>query len=181
MPQESASVPPVFDHAKELFFTSNRFLAKAVAFAGIPFSVYREYDKAYLDKHKVSTVKEAENRKLPGRENWIFERTPSLAIIVAAFDSENDSIDALVAEAKEIPFCEDAKAETKCREFVRAMRGNKLIDRALFSTTPFLRFWDDEDGTPRIRDTPKGKVAVWPGSKIIPLNASEAVKAHLNL
>lgn len=181
MSQTPTQVPPDFDHTTELFFTANRFLAKAIAFAGVPFSVYREYDENYLASHGVKTVKEAEARRLPGRENWIFRRTPNLAKIVEAFDAENAAIDALVAEGKDLPFCEDARAETKCREFVRAIRGNRLIDQTLFSTTPFLRFWEDGKGKPTIKDTPKGKVAVWPASKVIPLNATPEVKAHLNL
>ena len=101
------------NHTQPLYTTQNRFLAKAIAFNGIPFTVYREYDQEYLEKHGCKTVKDAERRRLPGREMWAFESSDKIKIIENAFDSENDAIDELVKSGSAIPFCDDAKIDTK--------------------------------------------------------------------
>lgn len=168
-----------FDHTTEIFATSNRFLAKALAFAGCHFSAYREYDQQYLDAHKCKSIKEAERRRLPGRETWFFYRTEELTKAALAFDEENDAIDALVKADEPIPFCEDARVETKCREFVRAMRGSKEVDKTLFNTTPCIRVW--EDGEVSRENTDQGTITTWPASKIMGLKANDEIRKHLKL
>ena len=163
-----------------LFFTDNRFLAKAIAFAGIPLSARREYDQAYLDEYKCATIKEAEKRKLAGRETWFFEQSDRLKRILEAFVRENDAIDALVKQGAEIPFCENERDEDKCREFVRAMRGAKLIDRALFATVPYVRIWDS-DAKPTVKNTENGKVVSYPASKVIRADASEKLRKEMGV
>jgi len=165
---------------QHLFFTGNRFLAKAIAFAGIPFSARREYDQAYLEEHKCATIKDAEKRKLGGRETWFFEQSDKLKRVIEVFDRENDAIDELVKQKLDIPFCEHEHAEDKCREFVRAMRGSKLIDRALFATVPFIRIWDS-DAKPTVKNTENGKVVSYPGSKVIRADASEKMRKEMGV
>lgn len=162
------------------FFTSNRFLAKAIAISGLPCSVRREYDQKYLDKHKCASASEATKRGLFGYETWFFAPSAALDKIIAAFDAENDAIDALVKKDQEIPFCDHSAQEVRCQEFVRAMRGSKLLDKLLASQVPFIRIWDD--GAPRTHQGANGERTVtYPGFKVLPANASDKLKKEMGL
>lgn len=165
------------------FFTNNQVLATALACAGIEFldgeACRVEYDADYLAKHGCKTISEARAKRKPGKFVHLFKSDGDLADCLKAFDALNKKLDAQIQAGQPLDFLENLPPRVRAEAALTVIRVYQLVKESPYKVVPWLRYWDD--GEQEFRETADGGVTSFPASKLVPMNASEAVKERMGL